>query len=102
MVDTQAQAETKLKTEQDPGYDDTSHTVMTDSQTLTYFYRARSLNIRRMDVKTQTLRSGESKALPVREWNGSSRDEAARFMTHQSRPSWSLHGGRSSKATFLF
>jgi hypothetical protein len=38
MVDTEAQAEAKLKAGQDPEYDYTTHTIVADTQNLTYYY----------------------------------------------------------------
>jgi penicillin V acylase-like amidase (Ntn superfamily) len=66
MVDTEAQAEAKLKAGQDPEYDYTTHTIVADTQNLTYYYRPfGSLNVSRVDMKTQDLDASDIKTWPV-------------------------------------
>lgn len=66
MVDTEEQATAKIKAGQDPEYDYTTHTVVADAQNLTYYYRPfGSLNISRVDMKTQDLDAKDIKTWPV-------------------------------------
>lgn len=66
MVDTEEQAEAKIKAGQDPEYDYTTHTVVADAQNLTYYYRPfGSLNISRVDMKTQDLDAKDIKTWPA-------------------------------------
>lgn len=66
IVDTEEQAEAKLKAGQDPEYDYTTNTIVADAQNLTYYFRLYgSLNISRVDMKTQDLDAKDIKAWPV-------------------------------------
>ncbi len=66
MVDTEEQAEAKLKAGKDPEYDYTTHTVVADTQNLVYYFRPfGSLNISRVDMKTQDLDGKDIKTWPV-------------------------------------
>lgn len=66
MVDTEEQAAAKMKAGQDPEYDYTTHTVVADAQNLTYYYRPfGSLNISRVDMRTQDLDGKDIKTWPV-------------------------------------
>ena len=66
MVDTQAEAEAKMKAGQDPGYDYTTHTIVADTQNLTYYYRPYdSLNISKVEMKSQDLDGQDIKTWPI-------------------------------------
>jgi choloylglycine hydrolase len=66
MADTKEQAEVKLKAGKDPEYDYTTNTVVADAQQLTYYSRPYgSLNIAKVEMKTQDLNAKEIKVWPV-------------------------------------
>lgn len=66
MVDTEEQATAKIKAGQDPEYDYTTHTVVADAQSLTYYYRPfGSLNISRVEMKSQDLDAKDIKTWPA-------------------------------------
>lgn len=66
MVDTEEQTAAKLKAGQDPEYDYTTHTAVADTQNLIYYFRPYgSVNISRVDMKTQDLDGKDIKTWPV-------------------------------------
>lgn len=66
IVDTKEQAEAKSKAGQDPEYDYTTNTIVSDAKNLTYYFRPfESLNISRVDMKAQDLNADDIKVWSV-------------------------------------